>query len=339
MFTMRFDMRSPDTGAPTPELYGAALDMAEWAETRGCLSAILCEHHTSRDGYLPTPMVLASALAARTSVLPITIAVVLLPLYDPVRLAEEMAVLDNLSRGRVSYVAAIGYRPVEYEMYGVDFHRRGRIAEEKLAVLLLAKTGEPFEHEGRRIHVTPRPFTPGGPSLAWGGGSIPAARRAGRLGLGFLAQGGPPGIEAAYEEAARDAGHEPGMCFVPPTDTATTVFVADDVDRAWDELGEFLMNDVRGYAEWNEGDTTTANISFVQSPEELRAENRTHRILTVDEAVEIVRGGMPLQLHPLIGGVPPEIAWPYLETVVDKVLPATTTPPGSDSAAGRGLLG
>jgi alkanesulfonate monooxygenase SsuD/methylene tetrahydromethanopterin reductase-like flavin-dependent oxidoreductase (luciferase family) len=339
MFMLRFDMRSPDTGAPTPDLYRAALDMAEWAETRGCLSAILCEHHTSSDGYLPTPMVLASALAARTAVLPITIAVVLLPLYDPVRLAEEMAVLDNLSRGRVSYVAAIGYRPVEYEMYGVDFHRRGRIAEEKLSVLLRAKTGEPFEHEGRRIHVTPRPLTPGGPSLAWGGGSIAAARRAGRLGLGFLAQGGPAGIEAAYAEAAREAGHEPGMCFVPPTDTATTVFVADDVDRAWDELGEYLMNDVRGYAEWNVGDTTTANISFVQSPEELRAENRTHRILTVDEAVETVRGGMPLQLHPLIGGVPPDIAWPYLRTVVDRVVPATSTPPGTDSAAGRGLLG
>ena len=67
-------------------------------------------------------MVLASAMAARTTTLPIMIAVVLLlPLYDAVRLAEEMTVLDNLSRGRLSYVAAIGYRPVEYEMYGVDF--------------------------------------------------------------------------------------------------------------------------------------------------------------------------------------------------------------------------
>jgi len=66
-------------------------------------------------------VVLASAMAAHTTTLPIMIAVVLLPLYDAVRLAEEMTVLDNLSRGRLSYVAAIGYRPVEYEMYGVDF--------------------------------------------------------------------------------------------------------------------------------------------------------------------------------------------------------------------------
>ena len=100
------------------------------------------------------------------------------------------------------------------------------------------------------------------------------------------------------------------------------MFVADDVDRAWDELGPYLMNDVRGYAEWNKGDTTTANISFVKTAEELRAENRSHRIFTVDEAVELARRGMPLGLHPLVGGLPPELAWPYLRTVVDEVMPA-----------------
>jgi alkanesulfonate monooxygenase SsuD/methylene tetrahydromethanopterin reductase-like flavin-dependent oxidoreductase (luciferase family) len=249
------------------------------------------------------------------------IAAALLPLYHPVRLAEEMVVLDNLSKGRVSYVAAIGYRPAEYEMYGADFHRRGRIGEEKLELLLKAKTGEPFEHEGRHIHVTPAPFTPGGPMVLWGGGSVAAARRAGRFGLGFLSQGGPAGLQEEYEEAARAAGHEPVMCLVPPVDQPTVVFVSDDVDRAWDELGPYMMNDVRGYAEWNIGDTTTANISFVQTHEELRAENRSHRIFTVDEAVEAVRGGMPLGLHPIVGGLPPELAWPYLRTVVDEVMP------------------
>jgi alkanesulfonate monooxygenase SsuD/methylene tetrahydromethanopterin reductase-like flavin-dependent oxidoreductase (luciferase family) len=324
MYTMRFDMRSPSTGAPTPDLYGAALDMAEWAETRGCVSTIICEHHTSSDGYLPTPMVLASAIAARTTTLPIMIAAALLPQDHPIRFAEEMVVLDNLSKGRVSYVVAIGYRPAEYEMYGTDFHRRGRIGEEKLELLLQAKTGEPFEHEGRHIHVTPAPFTPGGPLVLWGGGSVAAARRAGRFGLGFLSQGGPAGLQAEYEAAARAAGHEPGMCLVPPVDQPTVVFVADDVDRAWEELGPYLMNDVRGYAEWNVGDTTTASLSFVESAEALRAENRSHRILTVDEAVEAVRGGMPLGLHPLVGGVPPEVAWPYLRLVAEQVMPAVS---------------
>ena len=322
MFTMRFDMRAPATGAAAPELYEAALEMASWSETRGCLSAVLCEHHMSDDGYLPSPVVLAGAMAARTSILPITVAVVLLPLYDPVRLAEEMAVVDIISRGRVGYVAAIGYRPAEYEMYGVDYHRRGRLAEEKLGVLLRAKTGEPFEHDGRRIHVTPPPFTPGGPRVAWGGGSGAAARRAGRHGLDFFAQSGESELGLAYEEEARAHGHEPGMCMLPSKEAATTVFVADDLDRAWSELGSYLMHDVASYAAWNEGNTETASLSFVSTAEELRAENRSHRIVTVDEAVAMARAGMPLPLHPLIGGLPPELAWPYLHTVVDQVLPA-----------------
>ncbi|MDX6740771.1 LLM class flavin-dependent oxidoreductase [Actinocorallia sp. A-T 12471] len=322
MFMMRFDMRAPKTGAPAPELYAAALDMAEWAERHGCMSVMVSEHHAAEDGFLPSPVVMASALAARTKTLPITVAVVILPLCDPIRLAEEMAVLDVISRGRVMYVAAIGYREEEYAMYGVDFRRRGKIAEEKLGVLLKAKTGEPFTYEGRRVHVTPAPVTPGGPMVAWGGSSLAAARRAGRHGIGFFAQSGEPELGDAYREAARSAGHKPGMCLLMPTETPTTVFVAEDVDRAWDELGPYLMHDVRTYAAWNEGAVTTASISFARTAEELRAENRSHRILTVDEAVELVRGGTLLALHPLLGGLPPETAWPYLRTVADKVLPA-----------------
>jgi alkanesulfonate monooxygenase SsuD/methylene tetrahydromethanopterin reductase-like flavin-dependent oxidoreductase (luciferase family) len=319
MFLMRFDMRAPATGAPRGDLYGAALEMAAWAESRGCVGAVLCEHHASEDGYLPSPMTLASAMAARTTTLPITIAVIVLPLYDPVRLAEEMAVLDIISNGRVSYVAAIGYRPVEYEMHGVDFHQRGRIAEEKLEVLLEAKTGDPFEYDGRRIHVTPPPVTLGGPMVMWGGGSVAAARRAGRFGLGFLAQGGGPELHDEYEQAARAAGREPVMCYVPSNDSASVVFVAEDVDRAWDELGPYLMHDVTAYANWNEGNDHTVSLSFVSTAEELRAENRTHRIVDVDEAADLVRAGSPLQLHPLIGGLPPETGWRYLETAVKVV--------------------
>ena len=177
MFTMRFDMRSPHggatAGAATADLYQAALEMVAWAETRGAVLAIVCEHHGMDDGYLPSPLVLATAMAARTTTLPVMVAVVVLPLYRPVRLAEEMVVLDIISKGRVSYVAAIGYRPEEYEMHGVDFHRRGAIAEEHLGILLEAVTGEPFEHEGRTIRVTPPPFTPGGPRSRGAAGARP----------------------------------------------------------------------------------------------------------------------------------------------------------------------
>ena len=320
MFTMRFDMRAPDTGAPAPELYRSALDMAAWAESRGCLAAVVCEHHAAEDGYLPSPLILASALAARTTTLPIMIAVALLPFYDPVRLAEDLVVLDNISEGRVTCIVALGYRPEEFAMYGVDIHQRGRIADEKLGVLLRAKSGDPFVHDGRPIHVTPAPVTPGGPPVMWGGGSAPAARRAGRFGLGFLAQGGGPELHGAYEEAARAAGHEPGFCFVPPADTPAVVFVADDIDRAWDELGPYLMHDVTAYASWNEGNTSSAGVSFEQSADELRSARRSHLIVGIDEAVALIQAGTPLTLHPLIGGLPPEIAWRYLRTVTDDVM-------------------
>jgi alkanesulfonate monooxygenase SsuD/methylene tetrahydromethanopterin reductase-like flavin-dependent oxidoreductase (luciferase family) len=209
-------------------------------------------------------------------------------------------------------------------MYGADFHTRGRTGEEKLELLLQAKTGEPFEHDGRHIHVTPAPCTAGGPMVLWGGGSEAAARRAGRFGLGFLAQGGGPQLRGVYEQAARDAGHEPGLCFVPRVDEPTVVFVADDVDAAWDELGPYLMHDARTYAAWNEGNRHTASLSFAATAEELRAERRSHLVFGVDEAVEHVRAGKLLALHPLIGGLPPEIAWRYLDTVADKVVPALT---------------
>src|SRR5689334_1706683 len=234
---MRFDMRAPEFGASTSELYAAALELVAYAETRGAISAVVCEHHTMADGYLPSPMVLATAMATKTATLPIATAALILPLYDPIRLAEDMVVLDIISGGRVSYIMAVGYRPEEFEHHGADFGRRGRLVEDQLRLLLRAKSGEPFEHEGRRIHVTPAPVTPGGPTVIWGGGSPAAARRAGRFGLDFIAQGGGPELEEIYAEAAAAQGNPPGSCMVPPLDMPTTVFVADDLDAAWEELG------------------------------------------------------------------------------------------------------
>jgi alkanesulfonate monooxygenase SsuD/methylene tetrahydromethanopterin reductase-like flavin-dependent oxidoreductase (luciferase family) len=322
VFMLRFDLRAPSTGAPAAELYQAALELAAWSESRGCISALLCEHHGSDDGYLPSPLIMASAMAARTTTLPITIAVIQLPLYDPVKLAEEMCVLDQISGGRVSYVGGVGYLPSEYEMYGLDFHRRGRLADEKLELLLRAKSGEPFEHDGRSIHVTPAPLTPGGPMVMWGGGTLAAARRAGRNGLGFFGQTDDPAIGEAYAEAARASGHEPGMCLLPPKESVQTLFVADDLDQAWEELGPYLMHDVLAYAAWNEGKEKSASMSHATTAEELRAEAKSHQIVTVEQAVAMVRAGAPLPLHPLIGGLPPELAWKYLKTVTDEVMPA-----------------
>src|SRR4051812_40216931 len=117
---MRFDMRAPGRSAEErAALYQAAIDMAAWADTRGCLSVVVSEHHASEDGYLPSPLPMAAAMAAVTTNTPIAVAAALLAMYEPVRLAEDMIVLDHISRGRVMYVLGLGYRPVEYELHGV----------------------------------------------------------------------------------------------------------------------------------------------------------------------------------------------------------------------------
>ena len=90
MFLLRFDLRAP---GPTPmaDLYEAALDMAEWGEDRGCLAVVLSQHHGSEDGYLPSPLVMAAAIAARTSTVPLSIAALLVLMYDPIKLAAAYA--------------------------------------------------------------------------------------------------------------------------------------------------------------------------------------------------------------------------------------------------------
>ncbi len=321
MYSIRFDMRAPAFGASRSSLYAAAIEMSAWAEKHDCLSVVLCEHHGVEDGYLPVPLILASAIAARTERLRLLLTVVL-PLYDPVRLAEEISVLDTISGGRVSYVFGLGYRAEEYEHFGVDMAIRGRVADEKLALLRRLLDGESVVVGGRRIKVTPEPGSPGGPLLMWGGGSLAAARRAGRYGLGYLAQGDVPGSQEAYEAASRRHGHVPQGALLPARDTPTVCFVADDVEGAWSELGPYLLHDARSYAEWNSDNRTSAGIAQVGTIDELRAESRSHRIFTPDEAVRFVRGGGMLTLAPLCGGLPPEMAWPYLRRVADSVLPA-----------------
>lgn len=98
----------------------------------------MCEHHASADGYLPSPLLLASAVAARTEHLALSL-ILILPFYDPVRLAEDMAVLDILSGGRASFILALGYRSEEYEIFGLELGDRGRLADENLGSQLFAR--------------------------------------------------------------------------------------------------------------------------------------------------------------------------------------------------------
>ena len=313
MFILRFDMRAPKWAGPAADLYAAAIDMCAWAETRGAVLAVLSEHHGADDGHLPAPLTLASAIAARTRTLAILLAAVPIPLWDPVRLAEEMSVLDLISRGRVSYAFGVGHRREEYDHFGAEMATRGRAADEMLAVLGPLVRGEPVEYRGRTIRVTPACGSPGGPMMLIAGGSKAAARRAGRYGLGFVSQTEWPGLKDFYEAQCRAHGHEPGIVQFPVPGAPTAVFVADDLDEAWDVLGPHLLHDAVTAASYRPRDDSVASITCADSVAALREERGPYRILTYDEAIDYVRGGRTLPLHPLCGGVAPDVAWPYLE--------------------------
>ena len=107
--------------------------------------------------------------------------------------------------------------------------------------------------------------------LIYGGGSRAAARRAARFGMGFFAQTWAAGLEDTYRDECERLGQPVGMCVIPAPGTATTMFVADDVDRAWERIGPFMLHDARMYASWL-GDTAAASKSTALTIEALRAE-------------------------------------------------------------------
>ena len=311
VFTMRFAMRTSATDAKSrADLYETALEMCAWAEGRGGLAAIVSEHHAVEDGYLPSPVPFAAAIAARTENLAVTVGALLLAFYDTVKLAEDLAVIDLVSRGRVSYVVGIGYRPEEFEMFGVDRRERAKLVERNIGVLRRLWAGEELEVDGRSVKVRPLPFTPGGPTLAYGGGSEAAARRAARLGLMFMAETHDSSLEVAYRE---EGGASAPGCFFPREGVPLTVFVAEDPERAWNEIGPYLLADAVSYAQWNAHRTGTASLSNAKTVTELAAERGAYQILTEAQARDLVLDGMPLNLQPLVGGLPPDLAWPYLE--------------------------
>jgi alkanesulfonate monooxygenase SsuD/methylene tetrahydromethanopterin reductase-like flavin-dependent oxidoreductase (luciferase family) len=319
---IRFDLRAPAfSPASRRELFDAALEMAAFADAAGFTLATLSEHHGVDDGYLPSPLPFAGVLAGATKRLGLNISALLVPLYDPVKLAEDLAVLDWASRGRLLVVAGLGYRPEEYAALGRDFSRRGKLLDECLGVLLRAWRGEAFEYRGAMLRVTPEPFTKPHPRLFVGGSTEAAARRAARFGLPFAPPLHDPALAALYDAECKRLGVTGGFV-LSPGEPATT-FVARDPDAAWRELGPYLLYDATSYAAWQRPEQRSYQHSHATSVEALRAEGK-YRVLTPDACVELARAQGPLAtfVHaPLCGGAPPALGFESLRLYAEEVLP------------------
>jgi alkanesulfonate monooxygenase SsuD/methylene tetrahydromethanopterin reductase-like flavin-dependent oxidoreductase (luciferase family) len=301
------------------ERYRAALDMAVYAEANGFDVVNLEEHHCAENGWLPSPLVLAGMVAARTERIRISVTALLVTLYDPVRLAEDIAVIDLVSRGRLSFTAGMGYRPLEYHATGRSWSERGRLMDEAIETLLCAWTGEPFDYRGERIRVTPRPFSDPHPFLLIGGQSRAAARRAARFGLPFHPPMHLPEVEAVYHEELARHGKR-GFYLHPGSGNAMT-FVEPDPERAWSELAPCFLRELREYASWRKEGVPRPGEQPVETVADLRRQGR-FEILTAGECLAALRGGDRdvVVLHPLAGGVPLERAWAGLRRFNEEVL-------------------
>jgi alkanesulfonate monooxygenase SsuD/methylene tetrahydromethanopterin reductase-like flavin-dependent oxidoreductase (luciferase family) len=319
---MRLNLQSPPWATPLPKVYSAGLAMARWADEQGLDAIRIGEHHGTEDNWCPSITALGAAVAAVTERITVNLSAVLLPLHDPVHVAEDLAVLDIMTDGRLQVVVAAGYNIAEFEMFGVDRAQRGKLMEEAVQVLRQAWTGEPFEYRGRPVRVTPKPATPGGPPLILGGSSGAAAKRAVRLGMDYF----PLNKEAyeVYQQERLAAGLPRAKEY--SRGGPHMLHVTQDVDKAWEILAPHLVAEAANYANWASTDTPTSGPVGVTPPsaEDLRAGGR-YVVVTPDEAIELARGYPPdtiITLHPLVAGLDPDVGWDSLRLFAEHVLPA-----------------
>lgn len=321
-----YDLRTSADGASSAEMAAAAIEQVAWADSKGFSAVLLPEHHGADDGYDPSPFVLAAAMASRTNAMRFNIGAVLLPLHNPLRVAEDAVTLDVISGGRVDLTAGLGYVPSEFDMFGVSLRDRGRLADESLAALRSAFTGEPFEYRGRTARVTPKPVGDSIPIYV-GGAVAASARRAARFGDGFFPTVPSAELARLYANECANLGRQPGQVFTmaPPL----FVHVAEDPDQAWARIAPHAMYEMAEYGRWA---AESAAFSTMDSPYQEMPDADTLRamgmyaVVTPDDAVTLVREAQKedrlVNFKPMMGGLSPDMAWESLELFAAKVLPS-----------------
>jgi alkanesulfonate monooxygenase SsuD/methylene tetrahydromethanopterin reductase-like flavin-dependent oxidoreductase (luciferase family) len=316
-FGLNFDMRAPDFGVPSSALYPVALEMAEWADRKGLDFVSLQEHHGSQDGYISSPFVLGAALASRTKQLRIQLGAVILPLHDPIKVAEQIAVLDLVSGGRLDVVIGAGYVEREFSMFGVTLRDRARLLNEGIPIVQRALSGERFTHDGREIFVRPLPVQKPYPPIYLGGRVEETARRAARFGLNLYPL--KMDIVPLYEAECRKLGREPGRVI----GNVGWIHVSEDPETTWTQVAPHVAHVARSYAEWGGRADYASLFKGLHSIDDVKASG-WYRVLTPDQCVALVADtppGRDIGFAPLIAGLDPKIGWQGLELFVDKVLP------------------
>lgn len=217
-----YDLRNPGAARPWARVYAAALDRIAWADDEGIGAIWVTEHHGFADGYLPAPLTFCAAIAARTRRARIGTAVAISPLMPAAALAEQAAVVDIVSDGRLELGLGAGWRAAELPAFGADYARRYQALEETVRAL-------PGLWDSGR--VTPAPVQR--PLPVWVGARGPrGARLAGRTGAGLLWI--DPDLMPPY--LAGLAESDPPA--LPRVGGLANIFLADDPSQVWGVIRE-----------------------------------------------------------------------------------------------------
>lgn len=319
-FALRYDMRQPGfSTADKADMYAAAIEQCVWAEKNGFGAVHLSEHHGSDDNYCPSPLLLAAAIASRTESLMLMISALIAPLHDPVKLAEDISVLDIISRGRLIPIISAGYRAEEFAAMGKQLSDRKQYMDGLFPMLNEAWSGQPFEYQGRKATVTPTPHSQPRPMLFMGGSSRPAARRAAKHADYFIPSG-PEIFEYYREELIKLGKPDPGPM---PEAPSSVFFVAKDPDQYWESIAPHLQHETNIYSEWAEQANVFTPYRHFDNTDELR-QFPGYKLFTPQELIDYCREKPEAHLlsHPMCGGIHPDTAWQSLHLFADEVLPA-----------------
>ena len=290
------------------DVYSATVEQAVLADELGFDHIWFSEHHFLEDGYLPAFQPLAGAIAARTTQIRISNDIALLPLYHPVRLAEELAVLDHISNGRMEFGIGMGYVPKEFEAFGVPLKNRVSMTDEAIEILRLAWKDEPFSFKGKRyelsnINVSPKPVQPLGPPLWIAAMKEPGALRAARFETNLLPQGRREDVLDPWRNELKTQGKDPNDYRVG---IIRSVYVTDDKERDWPVIREaerfrmgvyntFMAETPDEYG-WGSGDGIPQNV-IIGTPREVISQLKA--FIDAYGITDIATSGLPPGVDPV----------------------------------------
>ncbi len=316
MAILRFNFAAPqDDPAARRDRIQAAMELSAWSESHGVSAVSFDEHHQSGHGWSSNPIMTAAVLLSRTERVVASVDCALGPLWHPARLAEDIALADTIGNGRLIVTLGLGYRPVEYEMFGTPFQDRGRLMDELLETLLSLWSSPDF---------TPGPLTRPHPTVFVGGSVRATARRAARYGLPLNLPSHLPELADYYRELCAEAGHRP-IVVMPPPRSRGMVFLHEDPDQAWAELGEHYLWEARVYSGWGGGQVHSFmhGTETIETLDDVKAVGR-YRFMSPEELIADVKENPEdhIVLHPLVGAMPIDEAWKSVHLLTDEVLPA-----------------